>query len=180
MEENNNNNQKKKSIILLNQKRGILYIWGKGLDQQLGLKSGTTEKAFPCLLSSLEKENIRTLACGRLHTIAISTNGDIYSWGSSSLGQCGHNSTLNVQVPTQIEAMKGINCREVACGDSHTIVLTDTGKLFGFGNGSLGQLGTKKNKNSLTPKRIVSLDKQVIIFVACGSQHTGKENKCLT
>jgi alpha-tubulin suppressor-like RCC1 family protein len=60
---------------------------------------------------------------GRLHTIAIKTDGTLWTWGYGVNGRLGNNSTTNVSIPVTTFA-GGTNWKEVSGGDSHTAALT--------------------------------------------------------
>ena len=59
---------------------------------------------------------------------------------------------------------------QVACGDYHTMALTDSGELFTWGKGSDGRLGHGSNDviDELLPRPVSSLSSLKIIFIACG------------
>ena len=43
----------------------------------------------PCLVDSLRDVNVRQIACGSGHTVVLSTEGDVYSWGRGDDGRLG-------------------------------------------------------------------------------------------
>ena len=43
--------------------------------------------------------------------------------------------------PRLIELLQGIKIVQIACGDAHTVALTNEGRLFSWGGGGCGQLG---------------------------------------
>lgn len=66
----------------------------------------------------------------------------------------------------------------VSCGKFHTAVVTKEGKVFMFGLGNSGQLGTGDKQNKLVPTEIMMGTK--VKMVRCGSYHTAvltKEGK---
>ena len=44
----------------------------------------------------------------------------------------------------------------MACGYSHSLALSDDGKVFGWGANSYGQLGSGNKANSVTPLQVFS------------------------
>ena len=60
----------------------------------------------------------------------------------------------------------------IACGDEHTAVVTDTGRLFTFGSNEWGQLGLGHNNNVIKPSCVKTLKPDQVTAVACGRQHT--------
>jgi X-linked retinitis pigmentosa GTPase regulator len=60
----------------------------------------------------------------------------------------------------------------LSCGDEHTAVLTNSGRLFTFGSNEFGQLGLGHNTNVLKPSCVKSLKPDRVVRVACGKAHT--------
>ncbi|KAH7722051.1 hect domain and RLD 4 [Aphelenchoides avenae] len=61
---------------------------------------------------------------------------------------------------------------QVACGANHTVVLTEEGRVFGFGSDSFGQLGGGKRSEQQHPKVVSELLGTAISSIACGRCHT--------
>ena len=70
------------------------------------------------------------IACVAWHTVALSHNGDIFTWGCGDVGQLGHGDGKNRNVPTKVESLSRETIVKVACGLFHTAVVTSTGKLL--------------------------------------------------
>ena len=60
----------------------------------------------------------------------------------------------------------------IACGDEHTAVVTETGRLFTFGSNEWGQLGLGHNNNVIKPSCVKTLKPDLVTAVACGRHHT--------
>ncbi|KAJ3767182.1 regulator of chromosome condensation 1/beta-lactamase-inhibitor protein II [Lentinula raphanica] len=126
-------------------------------------------------------------ACGRNHTLLVGSDGQVWTAGANSLGQCGHSPCPEV---TRFKAVSGFHqdgsehAIKVSAGVSFSLVLTETGKVFSFGSGEKGQLGngstgeriTTGNKVAFdiidTPQYIKELDGKKIIQIASGQQHS--------
>lgn len=63
------------------------------------------------------------------------------SFGSNLLGQCGHGEIKTQMKPKLIESLRGVNVIDVACGENHSIILTDTGNVYATGANEYGQIG---------------------------------------
>ncbi|CAJ0572572.1 unnamed protein product, partial [Mesorhabditis spiculigera] len=70
-------------------KSGRIFTWGKALDHQLGHGS-KVEKHEPHLLEA-GPPNLRwaSVFCGGHYTMAVTTDGKLYTWGRNDFGQCG-------------------------------------------------------------------------------------------
>ncbi len=71
------------------------------------------------------------VSCGNSHTVALTQNGEVYSWGHGKLGALGHGSDNDEPLPKQVKSLK--NIVKVQCGSEFTLVLDEHGKLFAFG-----------------------------------------------
>ena len=89
-------------------------------------------------------EQARTVAAGANHSVVLSTMGSAYAFGANDVGQCGVASTDGepLVAPTKVilPAEAG-SVEEVSAGYAHTILTTDKGKVFVFGQNDNGQLG---------------------------------------
>ena len=54
----------------------------------------------------------------------------------------------------------------------HSIILSQTGHVYAFGDGRQGQLGLGSTSSMLVPTVVSSLHDQTIAKVVCGSSHT--------
>ena len=62
--------------------------WGLNNHGQLGI--GNKENtALPVLVRGLEGQEIKMVAGGEHHTIAVTSEGKVYCWGRNDEGQCG-------------------------------------------------------------------------------------------
>jgi len=100
----------------------------------------------------------------------------LYAWGAGYHGQLGLSSYRKKckLVPAHIDFKEPI--LQVACGGFHTAVLTDSGRVYTWGDGRFGQLGNLARKHNMlaTPHivdRLASFDIQVS-RIACGQYHT--------
>lgn len=80
---------------------------------------------------------INEIACGETHTCAVSSNGDIYTWGGGQAGQLGHGDYLRQSLPIKVSNIKG-QIKQVACGKRHTVILTEGGNIYSWGSNEYG------------------------------------------
>lgn len=132
------------------------YTWGLGNMGQLGhcsLQSGDKE-LLPRRVVALDGIFIKTIACGGVHTCALSWNGALYVWGSSRAGQLGLGpqtglfSCVANDSPTLLRNIPALaipyGVEHVACGHSHTLISTRDGRIHGWGYNSYGQAANEK------------------------------------
>ena len=101
-----------------------------------------------------EREGM-SVAAGDCHSLALTAEGTLFSFGSGYYGQLGHGDTANQPRPKRVVALAKERVVSVAGGDNHSLVLTAESVLFSFGRGGHGQLGHGDTANQLRPKRVV-------------------------
>ncbi|XP_043826949.1 probable E3 ubiquitin-protein ligase HERC3 isoform X1 [Dromiciops gliroides] len=118
----------------------------------------------------ISDRSIKEVACGGNHSIFLLEDGEVYTCGSNTKGQLGHEREGNK--PEQIGALADQHIVHVACGESHSLALSDRGQLFSWGAGSDGQLGHTTTEDSVAiPRLIKKLNQQMILQVSCGNWH---------
>eukprot|EP01006_Ploeotia_vitrea_P006999 TRINITY_DN15556_c0_g1_i1.p1 TRINITY_DN15556_c0_g1~~TRINITY_DN15556_c0_g1_i1.p1 ORF type:complete len:626 (-),score=88.87 TRINITY_DN15556_c0_g1_i1:55-1911(-) len=98
----------------------------------------------------------------------------LYLWGCVDWTQPRDNAhnDLNLAFPTPHHAFNDLklDIKSVSCGAKHTIVLTEDGRLFGFGSNHKGQLAIP-NTYTFVPTEIAK-DQAPFEQVSCGAFHT--------
>lgn len=123
------------------------------------------------------QKNIKMVAAGNEHMALVTEYGDLYMFGTGEHGRLGLGDEENQKMPLMVqrELFSGAFCRMVACGKKHTVVLTNTGKVYTFGSGLHGELGYKNETNrQLLPKKVESeiIDANFMVMVAAGHGYT--------
>lgn len=141
-----------------------VYVFGEGSASELGLgnaKNATNVKRprlNPYL--SAKEVGVVVLACGGMHSAAITHDNLILTWGVNDLGALGRDTTWNggwkdanagsdASLDEDEVALNPHECKPAAvssdhfpegtkftaivCGDSSTFVLTNTGLVYGWG-----------------------------------------------
>lgn len=68
------------------------------------------------------------------HVLAYTQSGDLYTWGHNGYSQLGNGTTNQCLTPTLIQgALLGKVVVEAACGSHHSLVLTNEGEIFAWG-----------------------------------------------
>ena len=93
-------------------------------------------------------------------------------WGANDAGQLGLGDRLPRLLPQALPAsvFGGNQVKEVALGQSHTLVRTGDGSIYAWGSNAQGQLGKQSASNVLTPAK-VDLGLRKIRAIAAGSNH---------
>jgi alpha-tubulin suppressor-like RCC1 family protein len=82
--------------------------------------------------------------------------------------------TNHCNIPTEITYFKDTAIKQIACGQLYTIVLTHSGKIYGWGQNYDGQLGLGDQKNRKNPTEITYFKQNCIKIknIECGAHHT--------
>ncbi|KAJ6638901.1 RCC1 domain-containing protein 1 [Pseudolycoriella hygida] len=90
---------------------------------------------------------VKKVICGAEHALLLTSNGDVFSWGSSSRGQLGLGELNNEQAPTLIDALAGVKITDISAGLWHSAAVSAFGDLYVWGWNLNGQLGKPIYKN---------------------------------
>ncbi|CAO3626821.1 unnamed protein product [Cunninghamella echinulata] len=108
------------------------------------------------------------------HSVIISDTGDVWVFGRNERGQLGVGDKNTVLYPinlkSKVDILQGKTFIAAATGRNHTLLITDTGKVYGAGDNKLGQLGLDNLGDIVTFTEITSLSKEKITDVACGAE----------
>ncbi|XP_036430879.1 probable E3 ubiquitin-protein ligase HERC3 isoform X2 [Colossoma macropomum] len=158
--------------------QGQVFAWGTGDGGQLGL--GTVEEAVrvPRLIKKLCEHRISQVMCGNQHCIALSKDGQLFTWGQNSSGQLGlgkgEPSSLS---PQPLKSLCGIPLAQISAGGDHSFALSLSGAVFGWGRNSAGQLGLNDEQDRAVPCHIKFLRSQKVVYISCGEEHTAALTK---
>lgn len=112
-------------------------------------------------------------SCNACHYIALDVSGQVYGWGRNDAGQLTKDMAANVAVPTLLSSessgLADVTIISAAVGKTHSLVLTDDGKVFAVGSNKMGQCGIKSATENVTQfKPCVFAPNVKIAQIACG------------
>ena len=88
----------------------------------------------PRKVEALCDKKVESLVSGTgPHVLALTRNGDIYSWGNNSYGELGRGDDVPNPccAPAKVAStLDGIKVTQIACGGYHSMALTDEGKVI--------------------------------------------------
>ncbi|XP_015721891.1 probable E3 ubiquitin-protein ligase HERC4 isoform X2 [Coturnix japonica] len=130
---------------------GAIFGWGRNKFGQLGLNDDN-DRYVPTLLKSLRTQKVVHICCGEDHTAALTKEGGVFTFGAGGYGQLGHNSTSHEINPRKVFELMGSLVTQITCGRQHTTAFVpSSGRIYSFGLGGNGQLGTGTTSNRKSP-----------------------------
>uniref|UniRef100_A0A8P4KG08 Alsin Rho guanine nucleotide exchange factor ALS2 b n=1 Tax=Dicentrarchus labrax TaxID=13489 RepID=A0A8P4KG08_DICLA len=100
-----------------------VWSWGHCEHGQLG-HGDSLARLQPQCIKSLNKKEVVRVAAGAHHSLALTAQSQVFSWGSNSCGQLGHMDSPST-VPRLAKVRKGIRVWDVSAGERHTLLLAD-------------------------------------------------------
>ena len=150
---------------------GVLYAWGYNNAGQLGVGS-TTNSNIPVAVPAPPGTTYTEFAAGAGHTVALGSDGALYSWGSNGSGQLGDGTNTASSVPVAVSTPPGIAFVSVTAGDYHSAGSSAQGTLFTWGSNGSGQLGVGTNANSNAPVEVEALSGTAVTAITAGNAHS--------
>lgn len=96
--------------------------------------------------------------------------GDVYSFGYGFFGQLGLNQSQTFFSPQKNPFLEKIV--KVACGEHHSVAVSENGSVFTWGCNRYGQLGLGDIQNRSKPVAVKNLSDVRVVSAACGTYHS--------
>jgi len=116
------------------------------------IQPGTGYTSLPSELNSV---GVETISTGITYSVALGSNGDVYTWGVDV------NDVLSV--PKTIAAE---NLTKIVSGDRHALALTAGGKVYAWGNNNFNQAEVPYEINNV-------LQLETAVDILAGDQYSG-------
>nr|XP_055153002.1 probable E3 ubiquitin-protein ligase HERC6 isoform X2 [Symphalangus syndactylus] len=156
--------------------KGRVFAWGAGSEGQLGIGELKEISFTPKKITTLNGIKIIQVSCGHYHSLALSKDSQVFSWGKNSHGQLGLGKEFPSQAsPQRVRSLEGIPLAQVAAGGAHSFALSLCGTSFGWGSNSAGQLalsGRNVPVQSNKPLSVGALKNLGVVYISCGAEHT--------
>lgn len=120
---------------------GFVFGWGDNGHGQCGHGMSCFNVPTPTLIKSFDRARVRDATCGCEHSIVVTDDGSLYSFGLGCFGQLGHGSIRDEHAPMLVKALHHMRVVCASAGDDNSIVVGEDGSVFAWGANNLGQLG---------------------------------------
>lgn len=98
-----------------------ILSWGWNQSSQLG-RAGPEN--VPMVVEGLEEETPVSVSGGRVHSIMLTSKGEVWTWGCGQNGRLGLGSSIDEEEPRLVEYLEGTEVLQVVSGFDHNLVLT--------------------------------------------------------
>uniref|UniRef100_A0A3P8VAG2 Uncharacterized protein n=1 Tax=Cynoglossus semilaevis TaxID=244447 RepID=A0A3P8VAG2_CYNSE len=174
---------------------GSVRACGKGSYGRLGLGDSNNQSTLKKLTFEPHRaiKKVSSSKGSDGHTLAFTTEGEVFSWGDGDYGKLGHGNSSTQKYPKLIQ---GLALRRVqsqwltpsssclssdtgfvvtqlvtSCGsDGHSMALTESGEVFSWGDGDYGKLGHGNSDRQRRPRQIEALQGEEVM--SCGFKHS--------
>lgn len=166
---------------------GRIYAWGRNTSGELGIGTTLARSNVPIAVKTtgtpMDGKVVKQVEGGGRyegsHSIALASDGTVYTWGLNQYGQLGNNTTINSRSPVAVQAagtpMEGKTIVQIAAGADHSLALDSDGALYAWGSNAYGQLGNGTTTNSSVPVAVkiagTPLAGKTIVQIAAGANH---------
>jgi alpha-tubulin suppressor-like RCC1 family protein len=133
---------------------GLVAAWGTNGSGQLG-NGSTTSSPTPVWVGQsgwIYGETIIAVAAAGDTSLALTSDGRVYAWGSGTSGQLGNGAFASSAYPGLVGSLlQGKTVVAIAGGNTSCYALTSDGQIYAWGLGSSGQLGNGSTSSATLP-----------------------------
>lgn len=151
---------------------GLIYGWGLNNYHQLGFND-IENRFVPVHIKSFNNKQWKFIQGGQHHTVALDSDGDVYTLGRAEYGRLGlgENSGEKSE-PTKVPL--GGKCTAISAGQSVSFALMEDGTVSCWGMGTSKQLGNGEEEDAWEPTKMAGkqLNDRKVVHVSAGGQHT--------
>lgn len=122
-----------------------------------------TDASIPETVATLAEEDIVQIATGHCHSMALTREGVVYTWGRGNLGQLGHSdSYMDIysmeDIPRAIDQQLFDNEKilSITAGSGRSVAITESGSMYIWGN-QVSHVPTLISPNSFNGHRVVKV-----------------------
>ncbi len=174
-----NNKWTEKRNVLIVTKNDEVYAFGGNSSGVLGLGQNNSVSK-PTIVNELCDKNIVEFKSGWFHCMARTYCGKIYSFGMNFSGHLGIGEKDNeFHKPKLVNYLNDIKIIDMCCGGYHSLVLTNLGEVYVWGDNRYRQLGIENFENvQLVPTKVIGFNNERVLMISCGLAHSLALTEC--
>lgn len=127
---------------------GELRVWGTFIDGSGGksFSGDSDEEPLPVLIPEIRNEKIASVSSGDNHFLALTVNGEVYSWGVDTFGRLGRTALsrreMNPLSPDKVVyGPRRTRTVLIGTGSNRSFAVDSAGDVWAWGPNGRGQLG---------------------------------------
>ena len=153
---------------------GVVYTCGDGREGRLGHHDNAPQLKPHPVAALMDSVHAVAVQAGGGHTLVLSQQGEVFSWGCGFDGRLGTGAKENINYPVLIAALEGRNVVSIAAGAAHSVAMTQDGDILTWGAGAQGRLGHGASSNEILPREVKLSAHATVraVSVAAGDCHT--------
>ncbi|RVE58413.1 hypothetical protein OJAV_G00208930 [Oryzias javanicus] len=149
---------------------GKLLVFGCNSSGQLGLNL-KPDVNKPVSLKAFKSEKVKFVACGTEHTIVCTSKDRVYYAGNDHKAQPGQGHSPKAGSFLRLHPFcERARIKMLSAGCSTSAALTEDGRLFMWGDNSVGQIGLGKELFAAEPREVGV--GEAVKWVSCGNRHS--------
>uniref|UniRef100_A0A1I7XE73 non-specific serine/threonine protein kinase n=1 Tax=Heterorhabditis bacteriophora TaxID=37862 RepID=A0A1I7XE73_HETBA len=136
-------------------KDNAVFGWGDNSHGELGM-GDKIPRQIPTQIDTLKGKNIQSVATGNGFSVICCDKGTLMVCGDARLVGLGEDAGVERDVlrPTLMDSLLREHVSDMICGAEHSLVLTEDGDVYIWGNGADGRIGTGGTEWITTPTKI--------------------------
>lgn len=134
---------------------GTVWAWGDNVSGQIGNGNTGTDQTTPVQVSGLT--NVVKITAGRFFSLAIKSDGTVWTWGENLYGQLGDGTTTDRNTPVQVSGLSGVTSAVAATGAFHCMAVKNDNTVWAWGRNTYGNLGDNTVAHKSTPVQMVGI-----------------------
>ncbi len=172
---------------------GGIWAWGCSEQNQLGRHVLGLYAKDLLTPDRINIRDIKHIACGDYHSLAVDKKGQVWAWGLNSFGEAGYAKTAGsdevlLPFPRKIPGLRDKGVVHLAGGAHHSAAVTADGQCLVWSRLDGGQLGITFSSEQLQDPSLIRHDERgrpriclrpvpvpgigEVSHVACGTDHT--------
>ncbi|XP_037079034.1 RCC1-like G exchanging factor-like protein [Pollicipes pollicipes] len=170
------------TVMAVNRPDYKVFGCGINTDSQIGLQEARAGHPLERVIAPVpialplddpERVKVTRVACGRGHTAIVTDGGAVFTLGNNAYGQCGRRVVEREEYrgsATVHRVRLDEPVRDVTCGQDHTLMVTESGRVLSCGWGADGQTGRGGFASAWEPRPVVGdVEGERIVRVACSA-----------
>jgi len=154
------------SHIVAIKQNGTLWAWQSNQYGQLGIENNNNNVTEPTQVGALT--NWKQVSAGSLMTLALKTDGTMWSWGINiNNGILGDGTRISRSSPVQIGSLT--TWSDISTGGNHCVAKKTDGTLWAWGNNQHGQIGDYTTTSRSSPVQVGA--ENTWLYASCGGYH---------